>query len=167
LSVARNPELFTFVSGCPAQVELIMKDARKGLEEELAAGVEPYDVIQIDAFTGDNLPYHLSTREAFELYFKMLKPDGILAVNISNWHLSLEPFVKSVGESFGCPVLGLATENDFGRLAFAAKFAFFCRTPEKLAPPPRGVAQLDFRRQKSMPLPTDEKGSFVSTIKWK
>jgi len=167
LSIASNSNLFTFVSGCPGRVELVMKDARKGLEEELAAGVEPYDVIQIDAFTGDNLPYHLSTREAFELYFKMLKPGGILAVNISNWHLSLEPFIKAVGESFRCPVLGLATDNDFGRLAFASKFAFFCRAPETLAPPPKGVAQLDFRRQPDIPLPTDEKGSFVNTIKWK
>ncbi len=167
LRVAQDPAYFTFASGCPGRLKLVCQDARKGLEQELAAGVEPYDVIQIDAFTGDNLPYHLSTREAFELYFKMLKPDGVLAVNISNWHLSLEPFIKAVGGTFQCPVLGLSTPNDFGKLGFAAKFAFFCRRPEKLSAPPKGATQLDFQRQPHIEMPTDEKGSFVNAIKWK
>lgn len=166
LEVACNTNLFTFVSGCPAEVELAMQDARKGLERELAEGVEPYDVIMVDAFTGDNLPYHLSTREAFELYFKMLKPDGILAVNISNWHLELVPFVKAVGDTFGCPMLVTATENNFAQLEFAAKFAFFSRTPERMAPPPEGVRVLDLGQVRSMVLPTDERGSFVGLISW-
>jgi spermidine synthase len=167
LRIAEDPTLFTFVKDCPARLDLVREDARKGLEKELASGAEKYDVIQIDAFTGDNLPYHLSTMEAFELYFKMLKPGGVLAVNISNWHLSLETFVKAVGRSFDCPVLGLSTENDFAQLGFAAKFAFFCYTPDKLAAPPKGVAQLDLRRLPDIPMPTDEKGSFNNAIRWR
>jgi hypothetical protein len=166
LSIAKDPSLFTFVKDCPAKLEILCEVARKGLEKELAADVEKYDMIQIDAFTGDNLPYHLSTREAFELYFKMLKPDGILAVNISNWHLGLEPFVKAMGEAFNCPVLVLSSGNDYARLAFASKFAFFCRTPEKLGPLPQGAKIIDLNHFKNFPVPTDEKGSFISLINW-
>ena len=170
LKVATDTNLFTFVAECPARKEIVLGDARKGLEAELAAGVEPYDVIVVDAFTGDNLPYHLSTREAFDLYFKLLKPDGILCVNISNWHLSLEPFMRAVGDAYGVPMLGLETVNDYARLAFGAKVAFFCRKPERMSPPPIGNGRariIDFSRCEPMArLPTDEKGSFIGLVKW-
>ena len=172
LDVATNTNLFTFVSDCPAEKSLVLGDARKGLEAELAAGVEPYDVIVVDAFTGDNLPYHLSTVEAFDLYFKLLKPDGILCVNISNWHLGLEPFMRAIGDHYECPVLGLSTTDNYGTLQFAAKVAFFCRQPQGLANPPVGngphqARMIDFSRVKPMAeLPTDEKGSFVSLVRW-
>ena len=173
LDVASNTNLFTFVSSCPAKKDIILGDARKGLEAELAAGAEPYDVIVVDAFTGDNLPYHLSTKEAFDLYFKLLKPDGVLCVNISNWHLALEPFMKTVGETYDVPLLGLATSDNFATLAFGAKIACFCRSPEGLANPPfnvqgpHGARMIDFSRCKRLPsLPTDEKGSFINLINW-
>ena len=175
LDVALNTNLFTFVSDCPAKKDIILGDARKGLEAELSAGVEPYDVIVVDAFTGDNLPYHLSTEEAFALYFKLLKPDGILCVNISNWHLTLEPFMKAVGERFDVPLLGLRTSDNYGMLQFGATVAFFCRKPEGLGPLPIGKPDkiwhnaeiIDFSKFKSLAsLPTDEKGSFINLIKW-
>lgn len=168
LDVATNTNLFTFVSDCPAEKELILGDARQGLEDELARGVEPYDVIIVDAFTGDNLPYHLSTIEAFDLYFKLLKPDGILCVNISNWHLSLEPFMRSIAEHYDVPLLGLETRDDYAQLAFGAKVAFFCRKPERLARPPLSnrCRLIDFMSFEPMrTLPTDEKGSFLPLVK--
>lgn len=166
--VATNTNLFTFVSGCPANVDIVQMDARKGLEDEKARGVEPYDVIVVDAFTGDNIPYHLSTMEAFRLYFSMLKPDGVLCVNISNWHLGLEPFMRALGEAFDVPLLGLRSDNDFAHLAFAAKTAFFCRQPQNLAPPPIGpnCHIIDFNQLPAMSsLPTDEKGSFIGLLR--
>ena len=171
-AVATNTNLFTFVSGCPAKKDIVLGDARKGLEAELAAGVEPYDVIVVDAFTGDNLPYHLSTVEAFDLYFKLLKPDGILCVNISNWHLTLEPFMRTLAEHYGVPLLGLRTVDHFATLQFGAKVALFCRDPDSVAPPPiadspLAARMIDFSRYRPMPhLPTDEKGSFIGLVNW-
>ncbi len=166
LDVAKNPSLFTFASGSPGRVELVCEDARKGLEKELAAGVEPYDVMIIDAFSGDSLPYHLSTREAFELYFKMLKPDGILALNVTNWHLNLDPFVKTIGVSFRCPTVLLASPDDLSRLAFSAKCAFFCRQPAGMGALPLGAQMVNIQALDDMPMPTDEKGSFIRLIRW-
>jgi hypothetical protein len=166
LNVAENPSLFTFASGSPGKVDMVCEDARKGLEKELAAGVEPYDVIIIDAFSGDSLPYHLSTREAFELYFKMLKPDGILALNVTNWHLDLDPYVKAIGVAFKCPTLLLTSPDDLSRLAFSAKCAFFCREPAGMGPLPLGAQLIDVQALPDMPMPTDEKGSFTRLIRW-
>ena len=173
LRVATDTNLFTFVSGCAATTDVVLCDARKGLEAELAAGVEPYDVICVDAFTGDNIPYHLSTVEAFELYFRLLKPDGIIVVNISNWHLSLEPFMRALGDRFDCPLLGLRTMDDMAKLQFAAKTVCFCRQPDGLAAPPVGIGSgkamlIDFAKVPPMEsLPTDEKGSFLSLVRWR
>jgi hypothetical protein len=168
LAVATDTNLFTFVADCPAQRDIVLGDARQGLEDELRRGVEPYDVIVVDAFTGDNIPYHLSTREAFELYFKLLKPDGVLCVNISNWHLELEPFMRALAEAFDVPLLGLQTQDDFGQLGFAATAAFFCRQPGGLAMPPVGpkCRIIDFNAFRPMAeLPTDEKGSFLELVR--
>ena len=172
LKVATDTNLFTFVSGCPAKTDVVLGDARKGLEAEIAAGVEPYDVICVDAYTGDNVPYHLSTVEAFDIYFKLLKPDGIIVVNISNWHLNLLPFMRALGDHYGCPLLGLQTGNDFATLQLSATVAVLCRDPAGYAPPPYGegpreARPIDFSRVRPMEsLPTDEKGSFVGLINW-
>ncbi len=52
----------------------------------------------MDAFSGDAIPVHLLTKEAFGLYFRHLKPDGILAVHTSNTYLQLAPVVKQLAD---------------------------------------------------------------------
>lgn len=168
LSVARDKRLFRFVSDCPAKVELVEDDARKGLERELAEGGEPYDVIVVDAFTGDNIPYHLSTKEALELYFRMLKPDGTLCIHFSNKHLDLAPYVKRIGEEFGIEPIVLESRDDPARLGFASLTAFFSRNPSKLGklPVTDGYARrMDLSKVRSLKaLPTDDKGSFLPLL---
>ncbi|MDD5705331.1 MAG: fused MFS/spermidine synthase [Kiritimatiellae bacterium] len=164
-AVATNPALFTFFSGAPGKVELVLGDARKELEKELARQDEPYDVLIVDAFTGDNQPYHIFTREAFATYFKRLKPDGLLAVNISNWHLELMPFAKSVSGAFDVSVLGLSADKNLDRLAFGSLYAVYCREPGDIAIP-AGVRLVDFTDIPDVVMPTDEKGSFNRYVTW-
>ena len=170
LAVAQDSKLFTFISSSPAQKEIVLADARKGLEKELADGVEPYDVIVVDAFTGDSIPYHLSTKEAIELYFKLLKDDGVLCIHFSNKHLNLKPYIKSIGLEFGMEPIALNTIKDDKRLGFATDVAFFTRHPEKLRALPINdgyATKYDFSSVKPMAyLPTDDKGSFLPLVKF-
>jgi len=55
----------------------------------------------MDAFSGDSVPVHLITREAFEIYFRHLKPGGILAVNITNAYLDLRRVMERAASHFG------------------------------------------------------------------
>lgn len=89
---------FTFLSDCPAHVEIALGDARLSLEREAANN---FDVLVLDAFSGDSVPVHLLTREAFGLYFRHLKRGGVLAVHISNQHLDLAPVVKLAADHYG------------------------------------------------------------------
>jgi hypothetical protein len=81
---------FGFLNGCPAQVRIFMGDARLVLEQMPS---ENLDFLVMDAFSSDAVPMHLLTREAFQVYLKHLKPDGVLAVHISNRFLDLRPVV--------------------------------------------------------------------------
>jgi len=99
-----NPEVidvakknFTFLSKSPAQMEYVLGDARLQLEQEPA---QKFDVLVIDAFSGDSVPIHLLTKEAFSQYFRHLKPDGVLALHITNRFLNLNPVVKTAADAF-------------------------------------------------------------------
>ena len=61
---------------------------------------EDVDVLVIDAFSGDSVPIHLLTKEAFTHYFRHLKSDGILALHITNRFLNLRPVVKTAANAF-------------------------------------------------------------------
>ena len=101
-----NPEVedlarkeFFYLSDAEGENEVILGDARIQMERQLAGGLSAcYDVLAIDAFSSDAIPRHLLTQECFELYRKMLKPDGILAVHISNRYLDLRPITYSLAE---------------------------------------------------------------------
>jgi len=93
---------FSFLEDSPASIEIVPGDARVSLEQELARGQpQDYDILAVDAFSGDSIPVHLLTVEAFETYLRHLKPQGVLAVHISNRYLDLEPLLYSLAEHFG------------------------------------------------------------------
>ena len=91
-------EEFTYLSDCLGTAEIILGDARLSLEQEKD---QQYDLLVVDAFSGDSIPAHLLTTQAIELYFRHLKLDGILALHISNAHLDLEPVVDKLSSTIG------------------------------------------------------------------
>jgi hypothetical protein len=81
-----------FPHSAASDKKIVMGDARLSLEDQLKRGeIQNFDVLSVDAFSSDAIPIHLLTREALELYFHHLKPDGILALHISNRYLDLAP----------------------------------------------------------------------------
>jgi len=79
-------EHFTFLKGCPSDIEIIHGDARLMLENE---SPQEFDLLVLDAFSGDAVPTHLLTVEAVQVYLKHLRPDGLIAFHISNIHFDL------------------------------------------------------------------------------
>jgi spermidine synthase len=91
--IARNPDLFTYLADCPGRHRVVLGDARLTMAGTRDASL---GVLVLDAFTSDAIPVHLLTREAFQLYFSKLTPDGVLAVHISNRYLDLEPVIAAL-----------------------------------------------------------------------
>jgi hypothetical protein len=89
---------FTFLRDAEAKVDVVLGDARLSLEREPPQG---FDVLVPDAFSGDAIPTHLLTRDAFGLYFRHLKRTGVLAVNVSCKYFNLQPVLRRASESMG------------------------------------------------------------------
>ena len=81
---------FRFLALSPAHWSIVLGDARLALEREAP---RRFDVLAVDAFSSDAIPVHLLTREAFALYWRHLKPNGVLAVHVTNKFIDLAPIV--------------------------------------------------------------------------
>jgi hypothetical protein len=148
-----NPEVehiarkyFTFLEDCRGQAEVILGDARLELDRELKDhGSHDFDLLCLDAFSGDSVPAHLLTTEAFEIYEGHLKPDGILCFNITNSYLDLSGVVQALADKHGFQTRRIATPPDDDKLFYRTDFmlvtknkAFLDAHPDRL---PAGITE--------------------------
>lgn len=89
---------FTYLKNTSARYDIVVADARLALERETAQG---FDVLVLDAFSGDAIPMHLLTEQALQLYLRHLRSDGVLAIHITNHYLDLRPLVKGMAMRAG------------------------------------------------------------------
>lgn len=115
---------FSYLKQSPAKSEIIPGDARLSLESE---SPQNFDVLAVDAFSGDAIPVHLLTKEAFALYFRHLKPDGILAVHTSNTYLDLAPVVKLLADDARYTARLISSEEEAPALISSADWVLVTR----------------------------------------
>ena len=102
-------EHFTFLSKTKAQVNTIVADGRLGLE---SLDEEVFDLLVIDAFSSDSIPAHLLTVEAMEIYQRVVKDDGLIALHLSNNHLNLLPVVVNAADHLRLAVRAFKTPGN-------------------------------------------------------
>ena len=138
------------------------------MEDELRRK-EPqqFDLLVIDAFTGDAIPVHLLTREAFRIYLsEILEPQGVLAVHITNGYLDLSPVLSGIAEYYGLKYLLIRTGGD-GKVVSGISWVLLSHdgkfldslssSPQKnLNPPNRPAARLW----------TDDYSNLLQVVKW-
>ncbi len=101
--------LFTFFPHSQADKQILLGDARLTMERQ---ETQNFDLIAVDAFSSDAIPVHLLTREAAQMYFRQLKPDGVLALHISNRYLNLQPVCERDAEATGRQAMTVDDEGD-------------------------------------------------------
>ncbi|MEJ0076878.1 MAG: fused MFS/spermidine synthase [Alphaproteobacteria bacterium] len=106
--LARDPNIFRFLSSCAPDTPVVLGDARL----TLAASPQQFDLIVLDAFSSDAIPTHLLTREALRGYLAHLSPHGMLLIHISNRHLELAKVVAAMGATEGLVTLVKTDRND-------------------------------------------------------
>lgn len=124
VDIAKNQ--FTFLSDCPSHIDIVLGDARLSLAREAS---RQFDILVIDAFSGDAIPVHLLTREAFAIYWRHLKPDGVLAVHISNKYLNLAPVVLLSTKPFGKEAWQVDSDDDDAREVYGATYVLISSRP--------------------------------------
>ena len=121
---------FSFLSKTLAKTELVLGDARLQLEAE---SPQQFDVLVIDAFSGDSVPVHLLTREAFEQYARHLKPNGVLAVHITNRFLNLQPVIQTAAQKLGFTAKLIDHPGDDDRLVYSSRWALMSKDSQWFA----------------------------------
>jgi hypothetical protein len=116
---------FTFLRESMAHVTIVPGDARLSLEREPD---QHFNVLAVDAFTGDSIPIHLLTVQAFRLYLRNLTPDGVLAMHVSNQYLNLAPVVARAASAVGRSAVLIETPpGGPGELIRSAKWVLVVR----------------------------------------
>lgn len=121
---------FTFLKNSPANVKVILGDARLSLvKARFLPGFKPYDLIVADAFNGDAIPFHLLTQEAIALYKSLLNKEGIIALHTSNTYINFMPLTKQLAKDQHMTHFWVdSSGND--QLVFPANWAILSDDPE-------------------------------------
>jgi hypothetical protein len=135
VKAARDPKLFNFMDRCGAGVPVVIGDARLTMQNEKP---DSYDALVIDAFSSDSIPVHLLTTQAMQLYFKLLRDDGILILHISNRYMDLSSVVAAnsdglapfEGEIFAREIFHIPKRVDFSDTA--SKVVVLSRSKEAI-----------------------------------
>jgi SAM-dependent methyltransferase len=120
---------FRFLRESEAKTDVVAGDGRLALELEAP---KSFDVIVLDAFSDDSIPVHLLTREAFEIYFRLLKDGGVLAIHLTNRYLNLDPVVLALAENMRKKMAMVHSAADPERQILAADWAVVADTREQL-----------------------------------
>jgi SAM-dependent methyltransferase len=157
---------FTFLNDSSAKIEIVLGDGRLSLEREPP---RQYDVMGIDAFSGDSIPMHLVTREAMALYIKHLKPDGVIVFQATNRFIDLLPVVKRLASEFGFEAVNIADDPESGDgpeyWYSATDQVIVTRNAKLLAWPRIADAAEEIEERKSLPIFTDSHHNLLRILK--
>ncbi len=102
---------FTYLADSPSKIDVVLGDARLSLEREPP---QQFDVLAVDAFSGDSIPVHLITVEAFNEYLRHMKPGGVIVFHVSNRFLDLKPVLLSIAAHHGLEYAYLHESGESG-----------------------------------------------------
>ncbi|NIO07585.1 MAG: hypothetical protein GTO40_06085, partial [Deltaproteobacteria bacterium] len=110
-----NPEIrrfaesyFTYLKDSPAKIEIVMGDGRLAMERDPS---QEFDILLLDAFTGDAIPVHLLTVEAFQTYLRHLTYDGVIAILIDTYHLNFEPVIRRLASHLDLDAIRIDSQS--------------------------------------------------------
>jgi hypothetical protein len=127
VQIAKDPDFFTFLRDCSAKLEIVAGDARLSMERELAQRApSKFDLLVVDAFSGDAPPVHLLTEQAFQVYFSEIAQTGIVAIHITNTYINLRPVVAGIAEGMNLNYRFIQTNGD-NRISIYSDWALVSR----------------------------------------
>ncbi len=154
--------LFFYLRETHARVEIVEGDARLSLERDTTPR---FDVLALDAFSGDAIPVHLLTKEAVALYLEHLKPNGVLAFHVSNNYLELAPVVRQVANDAGYQAVLVKSHEDDDDLLLPADWVLVTRNQAVLGNSAIQLHSAPIPRQAGLRLWTDDYSSLLPILK--
>ncbi len=159
--IAQNA--FTYMRESGAQIDVVEGDARTSLASEPP---QHFDVLVVDAFTGDAIPLHLLTTEALALYRRNLAPGGIIAYHISNQHVDLEPAIALLARDSGMKAARVSSLADDDRGEFSAYWVLLSENAAFFAEPEVSASAKPPVLKPGLRLWTDDYSSLLPLLRW-
>jgi predicted O-methyltransferase YrrM len=159
--IARN--VFTYIRESGAQIDIVEGDARTSLAREKP---QNFDVLAVDAFSGDSIPLHLLTAEALALYRRHLAPGGIIAFHISNQHVDLEPAIALLARNAGMQAARISSLANDERGEFSANWVLVTDNAAFLAQPEVAAAARPPVFKPGLRVWTDDYSSLLPLLRW-
>lgn len=158
---------FSFVRDSEAKIEIVLGDGRLILEREAEGGrSQNYDVIVMNAFRGASPPMHLMTKEAFDIYLRHLKPEGVLAINFELDTLEVAPLHRGLAAATGLDVNWVETVSEDG-CEDPISWALYTRDKDFWREPEVKAAISPWRDgSQSRLLWTDRNSNLMSIVPW-
>ena len=159
--IARN--VFTYIRDSGAPVTVVEGDARTSLAQE---DPQRFDVLVIDAFSGDAIPLHLLTTQAVALYRKHLAPGGILAFHISNQHVDLEPPIGLLAKAAGMKAMRVSSFSNDAIGEFSATWVLLTDNDVFFSQPEVSGRVNQPEERAGLRLWTDDYSSLLPVLRW-
>lgn len=167
---------FSYLSDSAARIEITLGDARLSLQKERSSeradsATLGFDVLMVDAFSGDAIPVHLLTQEAFALYLSQLKAGGILAIHVSNQYLNLTPVVGQLAAVNGLGAVEIRSPKDESRQISEAVWILMSQnrdffTRPEIVTPGGGSRVLPLRGETGRRVWTDDYNNLFEVMRW-
>lgn len=154
---------FYYLKETKALVDIIVDDGRLALAKNPIS--ENYDILVVDAFSGDAIPLHLLTLEAMQTYLFHLAPQGILVFHISSRYIDLYPPLQALASYLGWYAYDCHNSADFKNWVSSSEWVLITRAPGL------GMFLYDnhailFRTERTGNIWTDDYHFIFSQIKW-
>jgi hypothetical protein len=165
--IASDSTYFTYLNQRAPEAQIVLGDTRLKLR---AATDGAFDLIVVDAFSGDSIPMHLITREALALYLKKLAPGGILAFHMSNQYLRLAPVFGALAHDAGLVALieddraVTQEQSDSGKLP--SQWVVIARTKTDLGSIGTDPRWVPLEAGTATQVWTDDYSNLLRIIKW-
>jgi hypothetical protein len=159
--IARN--VFSYIRDSHAQIDIVEGDARNSLASEPP---QHFDVLVVDAFSGDAIPIHLLTAEALALYRKHLAPNGILAFHISNRHVNLAPPIVLLAQSAGMEARRFDVDSPTGPGEYISTWMLVTADPQFFELPDVAPHAHNQAPKPGLKLWTDDYSALLPVLRW-
>ncbi len=148
----------------------MLGDARLSLERELAQGAfdspeKRFDILSVDAFSGDAIPVHLLTREALASYARVITPDGIIAFHVTNLYLDLAPVVGQIARDAGFGAVLVDDRTNVSKWMMPSKWALVTRSTTLLQQPEIAAYSAAIVPRSGVPVWTDQFSNLLRILK--
>jgi hypothetical protein len=163
-----NPEVFkladtefSFLADSPARIERVLGDARLALEREPG---QAFDVLAVDAFSGDSVPIHLITAQAMDVYWRHMASGGVVAFHVTNQQLALAPVVEQIANARGLHAVLMHDEAEHSDLR-RTDWVLVSSDAQRLSPEVLGVAPTPIKQIPGLRPWTDDFNNLLKVVK--